>query len=42
MTPDRIKEISRRTTLFSGEKEALLQVLVNVGTFYSLTISATR
>jgi hypothetical protein len=33
-----IKEISRRKKLFGGEKEELLQVLVNVGTFYSLTV----
>jgi hypothetical protein len=33
-----IKEISRRKKLFGGDKEELLQVLVNVGTFYSLTV----
>lgn len=37
-----IKEISRRTKLFGGEKEQLLQVIVNVGTFYSLTVPAER
>jgi len=35
-----IKEISRRTKIFGGEKEQLLQVIVNVGTFYSLTVPA--
>jgi hypothetical protein len=33
-----IKEISRRKKLFGGDKEELLQVLVNVGTFYTLTV----
>ena len=33
-----IKEITRRKKLFGGEKEQMLQVLVNVGTFYSLTV----
>jgi hypothetical protein len=37
-----IKEISRRTKLFGGEKEQLLQVIVNVGTYYSLTVPAER
>ena len=37
-----IKEISRRTKLFGGEKEQMLQVIVNVGTFYSLTVPAER
>jgi hypothetical protein len=37
-----IKEMSRRTKLFGGEKEQLLQVIVNVGTFYSLTVPAER
>jgi hypothetical protein len=35
-----IKEITRRKKIFGGEKEVLLQVLVNVGTFYSLTVPA--
>ena len=35
-----INEISRRKKLFGGEKEQLLQVIVNVGTFYSLTVPA--
>jgi hypothetical protein len=35
-----IKEITRRKNLFGGEKEVLLQVIVNVGTFYSLTVPA--
>jgi hypothetical protein len=35
-----IKEITRRKKLFGGEKEVLLQVIVNVGTFYSLTVPA--
>jgi hypothetical protein len=33
-----IKEITRRTKVFGGEKQQMLQVLVNVGTFYSLTV----
>jgi hypothetical protein len=33
-----IKEISRRKKLFGGDKEELLQVVVNVGTFYTLTV----
>ena len=37
-----IKETTRRTKLFGGEKETLLQVIVNVGTFYSLTVPAAR
>ena len=37
-----IKEISRRTKLFGGDKEQLLQVIVNVGTYYSLTVPAER
>ena len=37
-----IKEISCRTKLFGGDKEQLLQVIVNVGTFYSLTVPAER
>jgi hypothetical protein len=37
-----IKEISRRKKLFGGEKEEMLQVLVNVGTYYSLTVPAER
>ncbi len=37
-----IKETTRRTKLFGGEKEALLQVIVNVGTFYSLMVPADR
>jgi hypothetical protein len=37
-----IKETTRKTTLFGGEKEQLLQVIVNVGTFYSLTVPAER
>jgi len=35
-----IKEITRRKKIFGGEKEGLLQVIVNVGTFYSLTVPA--
>lgn len=35
-----IKEITRRKKIFGGEKEVLLQVIVNVGTFYSLTVPA--
>jgi hypothetical protein len=37
-----IKETTRKTKLFGGEKEQLLQVIVNVGTFYSLTVPAER
>jgi hypothetical protein len=37
-----IKEVSRRTKLFGGEKEQFLQILVNVGTFYSLTVPVER
>ena len=37
-----IKEISRRKKLFGGEKEELLQVLVNVGTFYTLTVPVAQ
>jgi hypothetical protein len=34
-----IKEISRRTKLFGGQKEQLLQVLVNVGTYVDALIA---
>ena len=37
-----IKEITRRKKIFGGEKEELLQVIVNVGTFYSLTVPAEQ
>lgn len=37
-----INEFSRRKKLFGGEKEQLLQVIVNVGTFYSLNVPAER
>jgi hypothetical protein len=37
-----IKEISRRKKLFGGEKEDLLQVIVNVGTYYMLTVPAEQ
>ena len=37
-----IKEFSRRKKLLGGEKEQLLQVIVNVGTFYSLNVPAER
>jgi hypothetical protein len=37
-----IKEITRRKKLFGGEKETLLQLTVNVGTFYSLMVPAER
>jgi len=37
-----IKEITRRKKIFGGEKEDLLQIIVNVGTFYSLTVPADR
>ncbi|SRR5690348_1766114 len=37
-----IKEITRRKKIFGGEKEELLQLIVNVGTFYSLTVPAER
>ena len=37
-----IKEFSRRKKLFGADKEQLLQVIVNVGTFYSLNVPAER
>ncbi|MDA2894890.1 hypothetical protein PDG61_28530 [Mycolicibacterium sp. BiH015] len=37
-----IKEFSRRTKLFGGEREDLLQVIVSVGTFFSLNVPAER
>jgi hypothetical protein len=37
-----VTPISRRKKLFGGEKEELLQVIVSVGTFYSLTVPAER
>jgi hypothetical protein len=37
-----IKEITRRKKIFGGEKEELLQLVVNVGTCYSLTVPAER
>jgi len=37
-----IKEITRRKKIFGGEKEELLQIIVNVGTFYSLTVPSER
>lgn len=37
-----ITEISRRKKLFGGEKEHLLQVIVSIGTFLSLTVPAER
>jgi predicted metal-dependent peptidase len=37
-----IEELTRRKKLFGGEKEHLLQVIVNVGTFYSLMVPAER
>ncbi|ORB68626.1 hypothetical protein [Mycolicibacterium tusciae] len=37
-----IKEITRRKKIFGGEKKELLQVIVNVGTFYSLTVPAEK
>lgn len=37
-----IKEISRRKKLFSREREELLQLTVNVGTFYSLIVPAEK
>ena len=37
-----IKQISRRKKIFGGEKEDLLQVIVNVGTYYSLTVPAEK
>jgi hypothetical protein len=41
-TDTRIEELTRRKRLFGGEKEHLLQVIVNVGTFYSLMVPAER
>jgi hypothetical protein len=37
-----VKEFSRRKKLFGTEKEHLLQVIVSVGTFYSLQVPAER
>lgn len=37
-----VKEFSRRKKLFGGDREELLQVIVSVGTFYSLTVPAER
>ena len=37
-----IKEITRRKKIFGGEKETLLQLTVNVGTFYSLMVPAEQ
>ena len=37
-----VKEFSRRKKLFGSEREQLLQVIVNVGTFYSLNVPAER
>lgn len=37
-----VKEISRRKKLFGGEREELLQLTVNVGTFYSLIVPAEK
>jgi predicted metal-dependent peptidase len=37
-----VKEFSRRKKLFGSEKEHLLQVIVSVGTFYSLNVPAER
>ncbi|MCT7659779.1 hypothetical protein [Mycobacterium deserti] len=37
-----VKELTRRKKLFGGEKEHLLQVIVSVGTFYSLMVPAER
>jgi hypothetical protein len=37
-----VKEISRRKKLLGGEKEQLLQLTVNVGTFYSLLVPAEK
>ncbi|MBO0677572.1 hypothetical protein JRC04_08875 [Mycolicibacterium sp. S2-37] len=37
-----ISEITRRTKLFGGEKQRVLQVIVSVGTFYSLMVPAER
>jgi hypothetical protein len=42
VTGSQVKEFSRRKKLFGGEKEQLLQVIVNVGTFYSLNVPAER
>lgn len=37
-----VKEFTRRKKLFGTEKEHLLQVIVSVGTFYSLQVPAER
>lgn len=37
-----IKEFSRRKKIFGGEKEELLQVIVNVGTYFSVTVPVEK
>lgn len=37
-----VTEISRRKKLFGGEREHLLQLTINVGTFYSLIVPAEK
>ncbi|MEW5811656.1 MAG: hypothetical protein AB1925_19650 [Actinomycetota bacterium] len=37
-----VKEFSRRKKLFGSEREELLQVIVSVGTFFSLNVPAER
>ncbi|MBB2992768.1 hypothetical protein FHR72_004272 [Mycolicibacterium iranicum] len=38
----KVEEFSRRKKLFGGEKEHLLQVIVSLGTFFSLKVPAER
>lgn len=38
----KVEEFTRRKKIFGGEKEHLLQVIVSVGTFYSLKVPAER
>lgn len=37
-----VKELTRRTKIFGGAKEELLQVTVNVGTFFSITVPSEK
>ena len=37
-----VKEFSRRKKLFGGEKEHLLQLTINLGTFFSLMVPAEK
>lgn len=41
-TETKINEMSRRKKIFGGEKEELLQVIVGVGTYFSVTVPAAK